>query len=152
MKLPMFKATLAATALFVSAAGAASAAEHPAYLHALTDLKRAETVIKARGGSSAMGQHEKYAIENINGAQYGIYQVAPEEQKNVDVLVAADVDPALKAGKLHDALAYLKKAKSDLSEAESDKSYLGIRQRILGAVDGAIYQVDAAIKDYNEHE
>jgi hypothetical protein len=152
MKLPMFKATLAATALFVLGAGAASAAEHPAYLHALTDLKRAEVVVKSRGGSHAMSVREQAAINDINGAQYAIYHIAPEEQKNVDAAIAADADPSLRAGKLHDARAFLEKAKSDCAEFESDKAFLGERQRLLILINAAIQQVDLAIKDYNEHE
>ncbi len=152
MKLQGLTAALAATAAFMGGAGLASAAEHPAYLHALTDLKRAELAIATRHGDHAMSVHEHYAMQHDQAAQSIIYQVAPEEKKNVDAIIAADTDPALKNGKLHDALAFLKKAHADIDEAESDTALLGERKRALQEVDAAIFEVNAAITDFNEHK
>jgi len=152
MKLQVLTPALAAAAVFIAGAGMASAAEHPAYLHALTDLKRAELAIGSRHGDRAMSKHEHQAEVYIQTAQSIIYKVAPEEHENVNRVIAADTDPSLKAGELHDALAFLRKAHADMAETESDTANINARGNALAQVDAAIMEVNAAIADFNQHK
>jgi len=152
MKLQVLTATLTAAALFGLGARVAVAAEHPAYLHALTDLKKAEMAIASRHGDQAMSKHEHLAMQHVQAAESIIYQVAPEERKPVDAVVAADTDPGIRSGKLHDALAFLQKAHDDMHETESDTALLGERKRALQEVDAAMNEVNVAIENYNEHK
>jgi len=140
-------------ALVLSAAGQSHAAppsQHPAYLHALRDLRLARTAIEARGGGAAMRPHEIAAIQHIGEAGAEVDKIAPDENKNVDAAIAADADPSNKIGGLHDAKAYLERALSDLKEAESDRAVRGDRQQAVADVSAALNSVNAGIAAYQD--
>lgn len=142
----------AATLLAGASVGHAAPPVHPAYLHALEDLKLAENAIATRGGDPAMHVHDRYAIQQIEAAQTIIYKVAPEEQKNVHTLPKADASIPSNGGKLHDALDYLAKARSDLNEPDSDAQFNDAKRRVLILVSAAEGQVNMAISDYEHHK
>ena len=128
------------------------ASQHPAYLHALEDLRLARKAIEARGGGAAMRPHEVAAIQHIGEAGTEIDKIAPGENKNVDVAIAADVDPSKNIGGLHDARDYLNRALNDLKEAESDTSVLGDRAKAVADVNEALNSVNAGILAYQEEK
>ena len=131
---------------------AMSNGQHPAYLHALEDIKAAQSAILARGGSASMKGHERVAVQRTEAAQYIVYaQLGPEEKKSTKVLPAADTHPAASMGGLHDARAYLQKALADCSEAESDQAAQGQRHREVELIQAALVQVNQAIDDYDHH-
>jgi hypothetical protein len=142
----------AAPAAHAAGTTAGDTGQHPAYLHALEDIKSAQSAIQARGGSPSMKSHEKTAVQQTEAAQYIIYaQLGPEEKKSTKVLPANDVDPSKSIGGLHDAKAYLQKALADCSEAESDKAVADQRHREIILLQAAMGQVDQAIDDFAHH-
>ncbi len=151
--LKFYTSTIAAATLLASASlSHAAPPVHPAYLHALEDLKLAENAIASRGGDPAMHVHDRYAIQQIEAAQTVIYQVAPQEKKNVHTLPQSDANAPAAAGKLHDALDYLAKARSDLNEPDSDAQFNEAKRRVLILVSAAEGQVNMAISDYEHHK
>jgi len=151
MKRLKWHAIFAALALSVAGQSyAAPVSQHPAYLHALKDLRLARTAIEARGGNAAMRPHEIAALQHIGEAGAEIDKIAPDEHKNVDAAIAADTDPSKKIGGLHDAKAYLERALSDLKEAKSDTAVRGNRQQAVADVNAALNSVNAGIATYQD--
>src|ERR1700722_3596035 len=113
--------------------------KHPAYLHALTDLRTARWMLEHRPGDAAVSGNEDAAIREIKHA-------AIDDGKNVNdhpnVDVAAD-----RPGRLHKALELLRKVHSDVAREEDDPATRGLRDRAGGHIDGAIHATEHAIGD-----
>src|ERR1700728_2901145 len=113
--------------------------KHPAYLHALTDLRTARWMLEHRPGDAAVSGNEDAAIREIKHA-------AIDDGKNVNdhpnVDVAAD-----RPGRLHKALELLRKVHSDVAREEDDPATRGFRDRAVGHIDGAIHATEHAIGD-----
>jgi len=99
-------APLLIAAGFALAAGCATApppAHHPAYLHALSDLRSARWLIEHRPGDAAQMADEAEAVRQIDAAINDIKQAAIDDGKNL-----ADhppVDARLdQRGRIHEAL------------------------------------------------
>jgi tetratricopeptide (TPR) repeat protein len=117
--------------------------EHPAYLHALVDLRAARAHIEhdTRGG---LGAEEQEAIKEIDSTIGRIHQAALDDGK--DLSDHPPIDPKLdRSGLLHKALALLQRTKTDISEHESDEFANGLRKQAIGFLDEAIHHLNAAL-------
>jgi hypothetical protein len=128
-----------------SGAGSATAqGKHPAYLHALTDLRAARAHIEARGGNGEMRHEEKEAIKEINDAIDDIKKAAVEDGK--DTNEHPPVDAGLdRPGQLHRAKELLQRAHEDIAREEDNGWARGLQQRSFAHIDKAIHRVDEAI-------
>src|ERR1700728_2026822 len=113
--------------------------KHPAYLHALTDLRTARWMLEHRPGDAAVSGNEDAAISEIKHA-------AIDDGKNVNDHPNVDVT-ADRPGRLHKALELLRKVHSDVAREEDDPATRGLRDRAVGHIDGAIHATEHAIGD-----
>lgn len=121
-------------------------ASHPAYLHALTDLRSARAHLERRGGDAQVKWDEHNAVELIDRAIHDIKQAAIDDGKNLDDHPPVDVKEA-RAGRLHKALAALRAAHDDVAKEEDNAFANGLRARGLHNIDEAIRMTEQGIAD-----
>jgi hypothetical protein len=119
---------------------------HPAYLHALSDLRAARWQIEHRPGDWAQTADEVEAVHRIDAAINAIKKAAFDDGKNINDHPQLDEHPDHR-GRIHEALRFLNKARSDIAREEDNAFAQGLRDRAIGHIDGAIL---AARRVFNE--
>lgn len=119
---------------------------HPAYLHALSDLRSARWMIEHRPGDAAVGTHESEAISEIDHAISELKRAAIDDGKNIHDHPSVDV-PNDYRGRLHKAADLLRKVHTDTYREEDDPNARGLRDRAIGHVDAALHATEQAIHD-----
>jgi hypothetical protein len=128
-------------------AGCASQpSKHPAYLHALSDLRSARWMLEHRPGDAAVSVHESEAINEIDRAISEIKRAAVDDGKNIHDHPSADL-PNEYRGRLHKAADLLRKVRADTYREEDNPGARGLRDRALGHVDAALHATEQAIHD-----
>lgn len=120
--------------------------KHPAYLHALSDLRTARWMLEHRPGDAAVSAHESEAIGEIDHAIAEIRRAAIDDGKNIHEHPAADM-PNDYRGRLHKAADLLRKTRADTAREEDNPSARGLRNRALGHIDAALHATEGAIHD-----
>jgi hypothetical protein len=110
---------------------------HPAYLHALSDLRAARWMIEHRPGDWAQTNDEIEAVRQIDAGIGEIRRAAIDDGKNLNDHPPVD-EHADHPGRIHQALQYLRKARADISGGEDNAFANGLRDRAIGHIDGAI--------------
>jgi hypothetical protein len=117
--------------------------EHPAYLHALTDLRHARAHLQRPGGGELRDQ-EKHAIHEIDEAISEIKKASIDDGK--DINDHPPVDAGLDwRGRLHRALELVNKAHDDVAQEEDNAFAQGLQQRALEHIDKAHHHIEEAI-------
>jgi hypothetical protein len=119
---------------------------HPAYLHALTDLRTARWMLEHRPGDVAVNAHEDEAISEIDRAIGELKSAAVDDGKNIYDHPKADVASDYR-GRLHRAAALLRTARADMTREEDNPNARGLRDRAIGHVDAALHATERAIHD-----
>jgi len=119
---------------------------HPAYLHALSDLRTARWMLEHRPGDVAVSVHEGEAIGEIDRAIAELSRAAADDGKNINSHPPADA-PNDYRGRLHRAADLLRKVRSDTAQEEDNPSVRGLRDRALGHIDAALRATERAIHD-----
>jgi hypothetical protein len=132
------------TLLMPFAANADLPGNHPAYLHALSDLRAARWMLEHRPGDPAVSGQEDVAIAEIDAAIGEIKKAAIDDGKDIHDHVGVD-DAANRPGRLHKALELLRKVHSDVAREEDDPMVRGLRNRAVGHIDAAINATKGAI-------
>jgi hypothetical protein len=114
------------------------AERHPAYLHALSDLRAARWLIEHRPGDWAQTADEGEAVRQIDAAINDIKKAAFDDGKNINDHPPLDDHPDNR-GRIHEALQFLNKARADIGHEEDNAFAEGLRDRALGHIDGAIH-------------
>ncbi len=143
------KPLLAAFVLTLTLPFAANAdlpGKHPAYLHALSDLRAARWMLQHRPGDAAVSAHEDVAISEIDAAIGEIKHAAIDDGKNIEDHPNVDA-PNNRRGRLHKAQQLLHKVHSDVAREEDDPMTRGLRDRAVGHIDAAIRAADGALAD-----
>ncbi len=117
---------------------------HPAYLHALTDLRVARGYLQRPAGA-AVKWDENRAIREIDAAISEIRRAAIDDGKSLDEHPA--VDQPTWGGRLQRSLELLNKARADISEEEDSPSSQVHALRGL-----ALEHIDNAIRFVHEGE
>lgn len=148
LSMKRFSETLAAIATITVLAGCATAPpppppapppppHHPAYLHALTDLRAARWLIEHRPGDWQQSVDEVESVRRIDAAINEIKHAAIDDGKNL-----ADHPPVDERndhrGRIHEAIDYMRKARADISSGEDNAFANGLRDRAIRHIDGAI--------------
>jgi hypothetical protein len=144
-------AALALTASFASlSAGAADLpGKHPAYLHALTDLRAARWNLEHRAGDAAVRSNEDVAVTEIDKAIGEAKRAAADDGKNIDDHPGEDA--ALdRPGRLHHAMELLHKAHDDVHHEEDNPETRELRNRIDRHIDAAMEATKRAIHDVEQ--
>jgi tetratricopeptide (TPR) repeat protein len=143
LKFAITAAVLALAFAFSATTGAAQV-RHPAYLHALSDLREARAHLD-RHDHGELRDQEKKAIHEINDAINEIKKAAIEDGK--DLNYHPPVDARLDwPGRLHRAIELLDKAHNDIAREEDNRFAEGLQQRALGHIDRAHHHVEEAIE------
>jgi hypothetical protein len=119
-------------------------AHHPAYLHALSDLRAARWMIEHRPGDWQRTNDEIEAVAQIDAAIGDLRQAAYDDGKNLNEHPPVDEIPEHR-GRLHAALDYMRKARGEISREEDNAYANGLRGRAIGHIDGAINATRRAI-------
>mgnify|MGYP006951133397 CR=1 FL=1 len=148
---PLLAAILLAALFGTSFAQAADLpGRHPAYLHALSDLRHARWNLTHRPGDAAVNDQERAAVVEVDHAIAEAMRAAGDDGKNV----AQDEheDASLNhPGALHHAQDLLIKAKQDVAEAEDNPQARGLQGAILRHIDLALEATRNAIRDVEQH-
>jgi hypothetical protein len=131
-KLVRFICVLGFVALAIPAIGAQ---QHPAYLHALSDLRDARAHLQ-RPNHGALQQQEQDAISEIDKAIHEIKAASIDDGKNIDDHVAVD-DHLEWGGRLRRANELLGKAFSDIDKEEDNPETHGLKRRALEHINAA---------------
>ncbi len=147
MKLKNF-AAIASVATIIAACAAqpmpAHAAEHPHYLHALSDLRMARALLAHPAEGNVM-REESIAIEEIDHAIGEIRRASIDDGK--DPNFRPPVDPALDyRGRLRRALELTEEARTDLAFEEDNFVALHWREAALHHVEEATGSIHGAIR------
>jgi hypothetical protein len=118
--------------------------KHPAYLHALSDLRDARAHLEQLS-SDPVDQEEEHAIANIDKAINEIKHAAIIDGKNIDEHMPVDAHMQ-RTGRFHKALELLDKAKADVSGEEDQPGTVGLQMRVLNHIDAARRSVVHAIE------
>ena len=110
---------------------------HPAYLHALSDLRAARWLIEHRPGDWAQTADEQEAVRQIDAGIGEIKQAALNDGKNLSDHPPVD-ERSDHRGRIHEAVDYLKKARADVEGEEDNRFANGLRGRAIGHIDAAI--------------
>jgi hypothetical protein len=140
---------LATTGCVVTPVAPPPAPQHPAYLHALTDLREARWNLEHRPGDAAVSAQEDVAIVETERAIDEAKAAATEDGKNIHQHPPEDarID---RRGRLHHADELLRKARNDVAQAEDNPATRDLRNRVLAHVDAAIQATDRAIRDVEQ--
>lgn len=119
---------------------------HPAYLHAMSDLRAARWLLEHRPADWAQTADEVDAIHQIDAALNDMRQAAIEDGKN-----PADHPPVDertdRPGRFHEAIDYLRRARADVEHGEEDPVARDLRNRSINHIDAAIGAVRRALHE-----
>lgn len=118
--------------------------KHPAYLHALTDLRAARWLISHRSGDAAVSGDEDVAITRIDETINEIKRAAIDDGKDVNDHPGVD-EHLDNRGRLNRANELLGKVHSDIAREEDDPMTRGLRDRAVHHLDEAIQATHRAI-------
>jgi hypothetical protein len=142
------KALLAATGLMAAMVPATTIqaqvpGPHPAYLHALDDLRGARGMLADHWQWGAVRQDDQAAIREIDAAINEIKHAAIDDGKSLNDYPPVDtrLSPHDRFRRANELLAA---AHRDLDHAEDVPQSRGLRNRALGHIDAAHQIVDAA--------
>jgi tetratricopeptide (TPR) repeat protein len=141
LKLALVASVFALAFAFSATTGVAQ--EHPAYLHALTDLRHARAHLE-RPDHGELREQEKKAIHEIDEAINEIKKAAINDGKDLNDHPPVDARMDW-TGRLHRAIELINKAHSDIAREEDNRFAQGLQQRALEHIDKAHHHVEEAI-------
>jgi hypothetical protein len=139
-----------AVLLMSAFAAADTPGAHPAYLHALTDLRHARAHLERMTPNAAVDANEQRAIEEIDAAIREVKEAAIDDGKPLSDHPPVDARMD-RPGRLRRAMELLDKAHQDIDQHESDAFARGLKHRALHHIDEARKAVHHAI-DARWHE
>src|SRR5271168_3642700 len=141
-----FLLTASVLAFFVSLTAVAQPPQglHPAYLHALTDLRHARAHLQ-RPDHGELHDQEKKAVHEIDEAIKEIKKAAIDDGKDLNDHPPVDSHMDW-PGRLHRAIELLDKAHHDVSEEEDNAFAQGLQERAILHIDKAHHHVEEAIQ------
>lgn len=114
---------------------------HPAYLHALSDLRHARAQLERPAASERMNSEEQHAIEAIDRAIEEIKRASIDDGKNLNDHPPVDVHMGHR-GRYRRALELIEQAHNDIAREEDESWARGLRNRAIGHIDEAHRIVD----------
>ena len=110
---------------------------HPAYLHALSDLRAARAHIERASGNRQRNWDERIAIREIEAAIREIKEASIDDGKNLNDHPPVDVRMDY-PGRLRRGLELLRRAEKDCAQEEDNAYARGLKARALGHIREAI--------------
>jgi hypothetical protein len=153
MKALSRKVALALASALVLAPVAAHAqwwSQHPAYLHAMSDLRQAYWLIAHKDPVDQMAKaEEQQAAGAIRAAYQNLKDAAILDGKNIDDQPPPDMNFGDRRGRLHRAMDLLHDAHNQVGQEEDDPAARGFRQKALARIDQAAQATAAAMRAWN---
>jgi hypothetical protein len=119
--------------------------KHPAYLHALTDLRHARAHLENLAPTHHMDKEEEHAINEIDKAINEIKEASIWDGKNLNDHPPVDAGMD-RTGRYHRAMELLDRAHNDIAREEDSPSARGLRDRALHHIDEAHHVVEHLIE------
>ena len=119
---------------------------HPAYLHALTDLRHARAHLERMTPNERVDADEQRAIDEIDAAIREVKEAAIDDGKPLSDHPPVDASWG-RPERLRRAMELLNKAHDDIDQHESDDWARGLKHRALHHIDEARKAVHHAIDD-----
>jgi hypothetical protein len=135
---------LTCATLSTQAAFKLNAADHPYYLHALSDLRAARWMIEHRPGNWQQTVDEVKAVQEIDAAIGEIKKASIDDGKNLQDHPPVD-EKNDHDGRLHEAVDFMTKARQDISQDEDNRFAEGLQTRAYNHIDAAIAAIKKAI-------
>jgi hypothetical protein len=135
--------TIATFLLAFTAVTASVAQEHPAYLHALSNLRAARWMIDHRPGNWVASVDETAAVREIDQAINEIKLASIDDGKNVNDH-PQDAEIPQRPGRLTKAIEWLRKARTEIEQHEDNDFAKGLRRRAFQHIDEAIRLTEKA--------
>ena len=146
MKLKFSLLAVLMTAILPIAAHADFPGQHPAYLHALTDLRDARWNLQHRAGDMGVTENEDFAVMEIDKAIGEVKKAAFYDGK--DIYDTPHEDAKLnRAGRLHHAVELLRKAEQDVSREEDNPQTQGLQMRVVNHIHEATHAAERALHE-----
>lgn len=121
---------------------------HPAYLHALADLRMARALL-ARPAHPDVKWDEQTGIREIDAAINEIRQASIDDGKPLGDHPPIDAKWNHR-DRLRQAMTLLDKSAKDITERESNDFAKGLRGRAVDHIHGAVHAIEEAIRDRKE--
>ena len=121
------------------------AAEHPYYLHALTDLRSARWMLDHRPGDWRQTEDEREAVRRIDAAINEIKRAAIDDGKNLNDHPRVD-EIMEHSGRLRAALGFLEKARQDVNQEEDNRFADGLKDRAIQHISEAVNRTRKAMR------
>jgi len=138
-----FVCAIALTSAMTSLASAQQLpGSHPAYLHALTDLRTARWFLYRQPGDPKVYADEDVSIREIDAAIGELKRAAIDDGKNIDDYPRVDVHEH--GSRLLKAIETLRKAHADADGEEDNPQMHGLKHRIIDHIDQAIGAAERA--------
>jgi len=134
-----------AVLLLTAFAAADTPGAHPAYLHALTDLRHARAHLDRLTPNERVDADEQRAIDAIDAAIREVKEAAIDDGKPLSDHPPVDAHWS-HADRLRRAMELLDSAHKDIDERESDGFAKGLKKRALHHIDEARDAVHHAMK------
>jgi hypothetical protein len=115
---------------------------HPAYLHALTDLRTARWFLYRQPGDARVYADEDAAIREIDAAIGELKRAAIDDGKPLEDHPQVDVHEH--GSRLLRAIETLKKAHADVDREEDNPAARGLKHRVLEHIDIAKHRAEDA--------
>lgn len=147
---PLIALCALAAVFATSGVQAAGNDQHPAYLHALSDLRLAHWNLTHRGGDAAVSEQERIAADETARAIEETTRAAHEDGRPVGEPVREDARLE-GAGALHHAEALLSQARLDVAKQEDNPRARDEQGRIVEHIDRALEATRHAIHDVEQH-
>jgi hypothetical protein len=144
MKSKTILSTVVSGLILLAMQCSASAADHPYYLHALSDLRAARWMIEHRPGNWQRTDDEVVAVAVIDTAINEIKKASIDDGKDLNDHPNVDEIPD-HVGRLHAAVDFLKKARNDVNQEEDNVFADGLKDRSLRHIAEAIKSIKKAI-------
>jgi len=136
-------ASFAAMPVLADAPGVGGPGRHPAYLHAMSDLRDARAHLEHLS-SDPVDHEEQSAIDNIDRALDEIKRAAIMDGKDFRDHMPVDAH-LMRRDRFRKAMELLDKAKGDVMGEEDQPDTRGLQMRVIHHIDGARHDVHHAI-------
>ena len=143
--LKLFGCFFMAATLLCATALADTPGRHPAYIHALADLRSARALLMTQTGNYRVNADQQQAVSDIDSAMHMLREAAIDDGKPLGD--HPPMDSRWTGGdRLHRALELLTQARQDIDHRESDSFARGLKHRSLHQLDDACKAVRHGIK------
>ena len=123
--------------------------QHPAYIHAIADLRAARWMLEHRPGNWEQSMDERAAEREIEAAIHEIKEASIDDGRDINEHSGIE-ERADRGGRLHAAEDYLRRAREDIAHGEDNDVFANrLRERSFRHIDAAMDAVHRAMHAFH---